>query len=147
MLGQPDANLQGPGLIPAGAIRANGAEIRAHLDAVGETLGVVGESGGGKSTLGRTILRLIEPTAGKIVFEDTDLLSLSPLELRAKRREMQMIFQDPFASLDPRLTVGAIISEPLDIHRVGNRAQRPGYQFADRGENDRGIEFLRRPGF
>jgi oligopeptide/dipeptide ABC transporter ATP-binding protein len=91
---------------------------------VGETLGVVGESGCGKSTLGRTILRLIEPTAGKITFDNTDLLSLSPTALRAKRREMQMIFQDPFASLDPRLTVGTIISEPLDIHSIGNRAHR-----------------------
>ncbi len=92
--------------------------------APGETLGVVGESGCGKSTLGRTILRLIEPTAGEIVFDGTDLRALGPRALRAKRRDMQMIFQDPFASLDPRLTVEAIVAEPLVVHGIGNRAAR-----------------------
>ncbi len=90
----------------------------------GETLGVVGESGCGKSTLGRTILRLIEPTSGEIVFDGVDLLSLGPSALRDKRREMQMIFQDPFASLDPRLTIGAIVAEPLAIHGIGDRESR-----------------------
>ena len=90
----------------------------------GETLGVVGESGCGKSTLGRTILRLIEPTSGEIEFDGVDLLSLGPSALRDKRREMQMIFQDPFASLDPRLTIGAIVAEPLAIHGIGDRESR-----------------------
>ena len=90
----------------------------------GETLGVVGESGCGKSTLGRTILRLLEPTSGEVVFEGKDLLTLGPAALRAKRRDMQMIFQDPFASLDPRLNIGTIVAEPLVIHRIGNRASR-----------------------
>ncbi len=90
----------------------------------GETLGVVGESGCGKSTLGRTILRLVEPTSGAVVFDGVDLLALGPAALREKRREMQMIFQDPFASLDPRLNVGAIVAEPLAIHGIGDRESR-----------------------
>jgi oligopeptide/dipeptide ABC transporter ATP-binding protein len=90
----------------------------------GETLGIVGESGCGKSTLGRSLLRLIDPTAGEIEFEGTDIRALGPRALRAMRREMQMIFQDPFASLDPRLQIGAIVAEPLVIHRIGNRASR-----------------------
>ncbi len=90
----------------------------------GETLGVVGESGCGKSTLGRTILRLVEPTSGAVVFDGVDLLALGPSALRDKRREMQMIFQDPFASLDPRLNVGAIVAEPLAIHGIGDRKSR-----------------------
>ena len=90
----------------------------------GETLGVVGESGCGKSTLGRTMLRLLEPTSGNIEFDGEDLLSLGPAALRARRRDMQMIFQDPFASLDPRLTIGAIVGEPLVIHRIGDRTSR-----------------------
>jgi oligopeptide/dipeptide ABC transporter ATP-binding protein len=90
----------------------------------GETLGIVGESGCGKSTLARTLLRLIRPTAGAIEFDGTDLCALDQRTLRAMRREMQMIFQDPFASLDPRLKVGAIVAEPLVIHRIGDRASR-----------------------
>ena len=105
-----------------GVIRAVDG-VNLVLDA-GETLAIVGESGCGKSTLGRTILRLIEPTAGRIAFNGADLVALGPRALRAMRREMQMIFQDPFASLDPRLRVGAIIAEPLVIHRIGDRASR-----------------------
>jgi oligopeptide/dipeptide ABC transporter ATP-binding protein len=90
----------------------------------GETLGIVGESGCGKSTLGRSLLRLLEPTAGEIEFEGTDVRALGSRALRAMRREMQIIFQDPYASLDPRLKIGAIVAEPLVIHRIGDRACR-----------------------
>lgn len=88
----------------------------------GKTLGIVGESGCGKSTTGRCILRLLEPTAGEILFEGEDLRKLKPGEMRRKRRELQMIFQDPFSSLDPRKTVNQIISEPIKANRLmGNK--------------------------
>jgi ABC-type glutathione transport system ATPase component len=117
-----------------GARPESGGEVRAVDDVsldihAGETLGLVGESGSGKSTLGRLTLRLIEPTSGSIRFQDKDLLAAGRSEMRRLRRDMQIIFQDPFASLDPRFRVEQIIAEPMIIH---------GSRDSDRGENEPG---------
>ncbi|AKS37345.1 peptide ABC transporter ATPase [Anoxybacillus gonensis] len=90
----------------------------------GETLGIVGESGCGKSTTGRMLMRLIEPTEGSILFEKEEVTKLSPQQLRKVRRDMQMIFQDPFASLNPRHTVEKILEEPLIVHGIGSKEER-----------------------
>lgn len=106
----------------AGTLRAvDGVSIAIRE---GETLGLVGESGSGKTTMGRTILHLQRPTGGRVWFDGCDLSSLSPPRLRAMRRQMQMIFQDPFSSLDPRMTVSQILQQPLRIHRLTKPADR-----------------------
>ncbi len=119
-------------IFPLGESAFGGAakgEVRAVDDVsfqvmAGETLGLVGESGSGKSTLGRLMLRLIEPTSGSVVFEGRDLLKASHAEMRGLRREMQIIFQDPFGSLDPRMRVEDVISEPLAIHETWSASAR-----------------------
>ncbi len=90
----------------------------------GETLGLVGESGSGKSTTGYCILQILRPTSGSVVFDGLELTELSGEDLRRLRRRMQLVFQDPFASLDPRMTVGDIVGEPLVVHKVGSRQER-----------------------
>jgi oligopeptide transport system ATP-binding protein len=90
----------------------------------GETFGLVGESGSGKTTTGRCILRLIEPTSGEVTFKGEDVLRFTRRRMREARRQMQIVFQDPYSSLNPRMRVGDTVEEPLIIHRIGNRTQR-----------------------
>ncbi|NJD18043.1 MAG: ATP-binding cassette domain-containing protein, partial [Gemmatimonadetes bacterium] len=114
-----------------GVLRRRVGSVRA-VDGVsfdvraGETLGLVGESGSGKSTTARALLRLEEPTSGSVRFEGEELTRLGGEALRARRRHLQMIFQDPYASLNPRMRVGRIVREPLDVHAIGDPAERDG---------------------
>ncbi|HXI04433.1 MAG TPA: ATP-binding cassette domain-containing protein, partial [Candidatus Saccharimonadales bacterium] len=114
---------------PGGGLLGRGATVRA-VDGIdldvreGETLALVGESGSGKTTTGRCILRLIEPTAGSIRFMGEDFLSLKGADLRRMRRHIQIIFQDPFSSLNPRMTIGSTLAEPFAIHRLARGAGR-----------------------
>jgi len=115
--------------IRAGVLQREVAHVHAVDDVSfavkqGETLGLVGESGCGKSTLGRTIVRLLQPTAGEIIFDGTPIQTLGTRRLRPLRREMQMVFQDPYASLNPRKRVGTIISDPMKIHDLGSRSEQ-----------------------
>ncbi|MEM6756300.1 MAG: oligopeptide/dipeptide ABC transporter ATP-binding protein [Planctomycetota bacterium] len=111
-----------------GLLRRHVGDVRA-VDGVsfhvarGETLGLVGESGCGKSTVGRTLLRLVPPTAGRVAFDGQDVLGASASELRALRRRMQMVFQDPAGSLNPRMQVGKIVGEPIEVHKLAKGAE------------------------
>ena len=113
----------------SGGLLRRGTVVRAVEDVSftideGETFGLVGESGSGKTTTGRCILRLIEPTSGEVHFRGENVLQFSRARMRQARRDMQIVFQDPYSSLNPRMRVGAIVEEPLIIHRIGGRAER-----------------------
>ncbi len=113
----------------SGGLLRKGSVVRAVDDVSfsideGETFGLVGESGSGKTTTGRCILRLIEPTSGEVTFRGEDVLRFSRTRLREARRDMQIVFQDPYSSLNPRMRVGAIVEEPLIIHKIGSKAER-----------------------
>ena len=115
--------------IQSGILAKKSGEVKAVDDLSfevyeGETLGIVGESGCGKSTTGRAIMRLLEPTSGKITFDDVELTDLSSKEMRKMRRDIQMVFQDPYASLNPRHTIGKILEEPLIVHGIGKSQER-----------------------
>ena len=131
---EPRSLLEARGLtkyfpVKAGVFRRTVGHVQA-VDGVdvairrGETLGLVGESGCGKSTLGRTLLRLVEPTSGQVLFEGKDVTALGRRAMKAQRRDMQIIFQDPVGSLDPRMKVGQLVGEGLTIQRAGSRASR-----------------------
>jgi oligopeptide/dipeptide ABC transporter ATP-binding protein len=127
MSSRPDPILEVRDLVkqfPVKGGRIHAVNGVSFAQARGETIGIVGESGCGKSTLARTVLRLTEPTSGWLRFDGEDLLRLPPGALRRRRRDMQIIFQDPYASLDPRVRIGASIEEPLIVHGFGGRAER-----------------------
>ena len=112
-----------------GGLFTRGAPVRAVDDVsfsigAGETLGLVGESGSGKTTTGRCMLRLIEPTSGEVRYQDTNVLALGARELRQARRHLQIVFQDPYSSLNPRMRAGEIVREPLTIHKIGTKDER-----------------------
>ncbi len=111
------------GLFRKGAVVRAVNDVSFHIDQ-GETFGLVGESGSGKTTTGRCILRLIEPTSGEVRFNGEDVLAFSRSRLRAARRDMQIVFQDPYSSLNPRMRVGTIVEEPLIIHGIGSKDER-----------------------
>ncbi|OFW17512.1 MAG: hypothetical protein A3F69_05535, partial [Acidobacteria bacterium RIFCSPLOWO2_12_FULL_66_10] len=111
------------GFFKQGARVAAVDDVSFHIDE-GETFGLVGESGSGKTTTGRCMLRLIEATSGEVTFRGENVLAISPSRLRAARRQMQIVFQDPYSSLNPRMRAREIVEEPLIIHRLGNRAAR-----------------------
>jgi peptide/nickel transport system ATP-binding protein/oligopeptide transport system ATP-binding protein len=114
----------GEGFLTGAAGAVHAVDSISFTVARGETLGIVGESGCGKSTAGRTVLKLLNPTSGRIMLGGRDITDLSRAQIRPFRREMQMIFQDPFSSLNPRMTAGQLVGEPLGIHRLARGAER-----------------------
>ena len=128
----------------AGQVRAvDDVSLDIHA---GETLGLVGESGSGKSTLGRLVLRLVEPTSGAVLFDGVDLLKANRSELRLLRRHMQIIFQDPFGSLDPRYPVEDVVAEPLILHKNLGHANEDAATYDTRNQRQRVKELLRAVG-